>query len=80
MHVSKSDIEEGVSLIELLSDKTAVFPSRGEARKLIQAGGVSINKEKISDINTKAESSMLLNNHYILVQKGKKNYYLLVVG
>jgi len=55
-----------------------VFPSKGEARKMIMAGGVSINKSKVTDANAKPEFE-LLQNKYLLAQKGKKNYYLIVV-
>ncbi|MFI5217967.1 MAG: tyrosine--tRNA ligase [Bacteroidia bacterium] len=74
--VDKSIFSDGINLIELLAEKTNIFPSRGEARKMIQAGGVSVNKTKISDINHNITSSELLNNKYLLVQKGKKNYFL----
>jgi tyrosyl-tRNA synthetase len=76
--LSKEELTAGINAIELLSDKTQIFPSRGEARKMIQAGGVSINKEKIADINATVNAEGLLNNKYLLVQKGKKNYYLII--
>lgn len=76
--VEKADIEAGVKIADLLVEKAAVFPSKGELRKLAQQGGVSINKEKIADVYTDASVDMLLNNKYILVQKGKKNYFLLI--
>lgn len=77
--VAKTDVEAGVKLVDLLTEKAAVFPSKGELRKLAQQGGLSINKEKIADVNASADAGMLLNNKYILVQKGKKNYFLLLV-
>jgi len=77
--LSKEELTAGINAIEFLSDKTQIFPSRGEARKMIQAGGVSINKEKIADINATVNAEGLLNNKYLLVQKGKKNYYLIIV-
>jgi tyrosyl-tRNA synthetase len=77
--VSRSDIEAGVRAIELLTDRAQVFPSKGEMRKLVQSGGVSINKEKLADADTVIDSSKLLNDKYILVQRGKKNYFLLIV-
>ena len=77
--VEKADIEAGIKIADLLTDKAAVFPSKGELRKLAQQGGVSINKEKITDVYVEASSDLLLNNKYILVQKGKKNYFLLIV-
>jgi tyrosyl-tRNA synthetase len=76
--LSKEELTAGINAIEFLSDKTQIFPSRGEARKMIQAGGVSINKEKIADINATVNAEELLNNKYLLVQKGKKNYYLII--
>lgn len=63
-------------IIELLATHSAVFPSKGEARKMIQAGGVALNKAKL-DSNTAVSEADLLNERYLLVQKGKKNYYLL---
>ena len=77
--VSRDLIEAGTPLSTLLVDHAAVFPSRGEMRKLTQGGGVSINKEKISDPNQPASVEMLLNDKYILAQRGKKNYYLVIV-
>lgn len=77
--VGRQDIEEGIKLADLLVDRAAVFPSKGEMRKLAQQGGLSINKEKVSDAYAPASADMLLNGKYILIQKGKKNYFLLVV-
>ena len=77
--VSREVIEQGTPLISLLTDHAAVFPSKGEMRKLTQGGGVSINKEKLADPNTAASTQMLLNGKYILAQRGKKNYYLIIV-
>ena len=71
-------LNSGIGLVDLLTDKTTVFPSKGEARKMIQGGGVSINKQKIEDVNFQLTTSHLLNNKYMLVQKGKKNYSLVV--
>ena len=78
--ITKTDFENCPSVTDLLSVVTnnIVFPSKGEARKTIQAGGVSINKVKVSDAGAKPSFS-LLQNKYLLAQKGKKNYYLIVV-
>ena len=76
--VALADIEAGVKLVDLLTEKAAVFPSKGELRKLAQGGGVSVNKEKVTDVNVTVDAQMLLNGKYILAQKGKKNYYLLI--
>lgn len=77
--VARQEIAEGIKLADLLTDRAAVFPSKGEARKMAQQGGLSINKEKVNDIYTPASLDMLLNDKYILVQRGKKNYFLLIV-
>jgi tyrosyl-tRNA synthetase len=78
--ITKAEYESAPTVTDLLSSvtKSVVFPSKGEARKMIQAGGVSINKAKLEDFNAKPEFS-LLQNKYLLAQKGKKNYYLLVI-
>ncbi len=76
--VSRQAIADGIKLADLLTDAAPVFPSKGEMRKMVQGGGVSINKEKVADPYAPADLSMLLNGKYILVQRGKKNYYLLI--
>ena len=76
--VSRDAILGGVPAIELTTEMAAVFPSKGEMRKLTQGGGVSINKEKLAAPDTKIDGSYLLNDKYIIVQRGKKNYYLLI--
>lgn len=76
--VSRADIEGGIALAELLTDKAKVFPSKGEMRNMVQGGGVSVNKEKVADPYMAASTDMLLNDKYILVQRGKKNYFLLI--
>ena len=76
--VSRDEISGGIKLVQLCTEKASVFPSKGEMRKLIQSGGVSINKEKVPDTEMVINADKLLNGKYILVQKGKKNYYLLI--
>jgi tyrosyl-tRNA synthetase len=71
----KSSLANETDVVTFLAD-TKIFPSKGEARKTVQGGGVSINKEKVSGIEMKIDKTLLLNEKYILVQKGKKNYYL----
>lgn len=78
--ISRQLLKEGVKLADLLVDHAPVFPSKGELRKLAQGGGFAVNKEKVADPYTPASEEMLLNDKYILVQKGKKNYYLLKVA
>ena len=68
-------VESGIDVISFLSE-TSIFPSKGEARKTLQSGGISINREKASEVAMQINTSHLLNNKYILVQKGKKNFYL----
>ena len=68
-----------MNILDLLAVKTAVFPSKGEARKMVQGGGVSLNKEKVSDINYEVTADDVINGHYILAQKGKKNYFIINV-
>jgi tyrosyl-tRNA synthetase len=76
--ISSNELKEGVKAVDLLAEKTAVFPSKGEMRKMVQSGGVSINKEKLPGFDTIIDASYLLGDKYILAQKGKKNYFLLV--
>ncbi len=74
--VSSSELNNGISLVDLLAEKTAIFPSKGEARKMLQAGGVSLNKNKVEDIQMVVNLNNTINKKYILIQKGKKNYFL----
>ncbi|MEI9944356.1 MAG: tyrosine--tRNA ligase [Chitinophagaceae bacterium] len=76
---AKEKIVAGIDIVSFLAE-TNIFPSKGEARKTVQGGGVSINKNKIEGIDFKIEISLLLHNQYLLVQKGKKNYYLVKVN
>lgn len=76
--ISKTKLEEGIPAISLLTDEAAVFPSKSEMKKMTQGGGVSINKEKLTDQNATISTADLLNGKYILAQRGKKNYYLLI--
>ena len=76
VEVNKQQIEEGYDLISFLSD-TKIFPSKGEAKKMLQGGGISINKIKVESGKLKVSNEDLLQEKYMLVQKGKKNYYLI---
>ncbi len=76
--VSKTDIENGIKAVDLLTEKANVFPSKGEMRKLVQGGGVSLNKEKLAAFDQVITTNDLLDNKYLLVQRGKKNYFLLI--
>ncbi len=75
--IDKSKIESGINVLDLLALETQVFPSKGDLRRTIQGGGVSMNKEKIENEEITVGKERLLNDKYILVQKGKKNYYLI---
>ncbi|HEY0262573.1 MAG TPA: tyrosine--tRNA ligase, partial [Chitinophagales bacterium] len=77
-NISKSVLAEGVNPVTLLAELTTVFPSKGEARKNVEANAVSINKNKIS-LDTKIDETTLLNEKFIIAQKGKKNYFLITV-
>lgn len=76
--ISKDALKEGVRAVDLLTEAAAVFPSKGEMRKLVQSGGVSLNKEKLQVFDEIIDDSKLLNSKYLLAQKGKKNYFLLI--
>jgi tyrosyl-tRNA synthetase len=73
--VAKKEIETGVPIIDLLAEKTQVFPSKGEARKMIQGGGVKLNKTKVENIQLVVNMNNAINKKYILLQRGK-NYFL----
>lgn len=77
--VARENLSEGIKVTDLLVEEAAVFKSKGELRKLIQSGGISINKEKIEDTEFVINNSLLLADKYLLVQRGKKNYYLIIV-
>ena len=72
-------VQTGIDVIAFLAE-TKIFPSKGEARKMVQGGGVSINKQKVPNTDYPVSTELLLNNKYLLVQKGKKNYYLVTVA
>lgn len=76
--VSHDEIANGIKFIDLCTEKAKVFPSKGETRKLIQSGGVSLNKEKVTDVDMTVNAGYLLDDKYLLVQRGKKNYYLII--
>jgi tyrosyl-tRNA synthetase len=74
----RSKLAAGIDVVSFMSE-TGIFPSKGEARKMIQNGGVSINRHKVPDVAFTVNDSQLLHNQYLLIQKGKKNYYLVQV-
>lgn len=74
----KEKISSGIDVVSFLAE-TKIFPSKGEARKMVQGGGISINRKKVESIEFIIERNILLHNQYLLVQKGKKNYYLVKI-
>lgn len=76
--ISKEELSKGIKAVDLLTDAAAVFPSKGEVRKTVQAGGVMINKEKLDAFDEIIDSNHLIGEKYILAQRGKKNYFLLI--
>lgn len=78
-NISKAELEKGVAVVDLLAEKSKVFPSKGEAKKMIQGGGVAVNKIKAAP-DAVFTTENLINQKYLVVQKGKKNYFLLIVA
>lgn len=76
--ISKTELEAGIPVTDLLAAKTTIFPSKGEAKKMVQGGGVAINKEKVGTADDVFNTDNLINNKYLVVQKGKRNYFLIV--
>jgi tyrosyl-tRNA synthetase len=76
--VAKSEIAKSVNVVDFLAEMTQIFASKGEARRMLKEGGVAINKAKVDESFT-VDTTCLLNGKYILVQKGKKNYFLVKV-
>lgn len=76
--ISRDELAAGIKAVDLLTEKAAVFPSKGEMRKTVQGGGVMINKEKLAAFDVVVNTDSLLNGKYILAQRGKKNYFLII--
>ncbi|HNQ36591.1 MAG TPA: tyrosine--tRNA ligase [Prolixibacteraceae bacterium] len=76
--VSRDELAHGLNIVDLLTEKTTVFPSRGEVRRTIQANGLSLNKERITSPDMVVDASFLIGGKFLLAQKGKKNYHLIV--
>ena len=77
--ISQDKLASGIKVIDLLTEEAAVFPSKGELRKLITAGGLSVNKEKVASPEDIFSAEQLIAGRYLLVQRGKKSYYLIIV-
>ncbi len=78
--ISRDALATGVGIIDLLAVHTTILPSKGEARKLIQAGGVSVNKQKVDSIDQVYSTDVLIKEKYLLIQRGKKMYYLCYIN
>ena len=76
--IAKSEVAKKINIVDFLAESTKIFPSKGEARRMLKEGGVAVNKEKVTEEFT-IDESRLLNNKYLLIQKGKKNYFLVKV-
>ena len=77
-NVTLTELQQGINVTDLLAVKTTIFPSKGEAKKMIQGGGTAINKAKIATADDVYTAESLINNKFLVVQKGKKNYFLIV--
>ena len=77
--ISRTDLENGIHIVDLLSDKTMIMSSKGEARRALKNNAIAINKEKVQDAELMVSPDYLIDGKYILLQSGKKNYYLLIV-
>ena len=77
-NVAKAKFAEGINVLDLLAGETDIFPSKGELKRTIKGNGMSINKEKYSDEAGIINADSLINGKYLLVQKGKKNYFLVI--
>jgi tyrosyl-tRNA synthetase len=78
--LSRNSLETGINIVDLLGDRTDIFPSKGEAKRMIKGGGISLNKSKIEDEAYSVGLHDLINNKYLLIQKGKKNYFLITIN
>jgi tyrosyl-tRNA synthetase len=78
--VDKETLDSGINIVDLLAEKTDVFPSKSEVKRMIKGGGLSLNKGRVDDESYSVSSEDLLNTKYILIQKGKKNYYLITIN
>ena len=78
--IGREVLQAGINIIDLLGEKTGIFQSKGEVRRMITGGGVSVNKRRIDEESYIVSPADVLNNKYMLIQKGKKNYYLLTIN
>ncbi|WP_410220045.1 tyrosine--tRNA ligase [Pedobacter sp.] len=76
--IAKTELGDGIDAASLLAEKTSIFPSKGEVKKTVQGGGLSINKVKVAEASTSYNLSNLISDEFIVVQKGKRNYFLII--
>ena len=76
--IAKGELESGINIIDLLAEKSTVFPSKGEARRTIAGGGVAVNKVRVESPDALVTATQLIGGKYLLVQKGKKTYFSLI--
>lgn len=76
--LAKTQLETGINVMDLLAETTCIFPSKGELRRTIQGNGLSLNKDKVTDMNLLVNQDFLIGGKYLLVQKGKKSYFLII--
>ncbi len=76
--IAKDELQQGIEVVSLLAEKASVFPSKSEVKKNIQGGGLSINREKVTEMGKVLTTNNLINGRFLIVQKGKKNYFLLI--
>ena len=79
-NIANDKLSSGVSILDILAQETTILPSKGEAKKLVSANGIAINLEKFADINGVLTSENLINGKYLVVKKGKKDFYLIVAA
>ncbi|OCX51319.1 tyrosine--tRNA ligase [Mucilaginibacter sp. PPCGB 2223] len=77
-NISLAELKEGLNIVDLLAAKAAVFPSKGEAKKMIQGGGVSVNRAKINSPDDTFNDNQLINGKFLIAQKGRRNYFLII--
>lgn len=76
--ISKDKLSAGISILDVLAQETSILPSKGEAKKLVSANGIAVNLEKFADVNGMLNADNLINGKYIIVKKGKKDFYLII--
>ncbi len=76
--ISKDKLSAGISILDILAQETSILPSKGEAKKLVSANGIAVNLEKFADVNGVLNADNLINGKYIIVKKGKKDFYLII--